>query len=632
MGRPRSKRRCSRCAAIDFRAVFRGKLNSVDLDSPSTWKPHECDACDFFLRSLGFYLRRPRSGNTELSALDESVLLLGNRTSPPRVAGTISIGFNVADRFGLRDFVRSPVYLGPKIYTTPPTIDWHFAQDWVRQDTIKGSHVGQEEVSLGHTLLYPGLPLSKEDALVVIDCKSRKLVTVTPETDYVTLSYVWGSQSNALGFDCAPGLSLPRLPPTIEDSMYVCLKLGYQHLWVDRYCIPQTNATEKYRIIQRMDDIYADSTLTIVACAGNSPQYGLPGVSRLRERAPGLSVELFLCLLALPVVDAIHESVWARRGWTYQEALLSQRRLYFTDSQLYFEGFGSVRCEWAATKPEIWVPWIFSQLELLKYPEQIYDCIVNYSKRELSFEGDRLSAISGILASFARRHRMRHIWGMPYMSADESFKVATGSGRISLRYSLCFDTPETSSRLNTFPSWSWLGWKHLLWPSTEWPDHAPNLLTIWPELSCGSIISWSDYDKNYNSLTRYDLQLSHFIHIRAYMSSIVHIDIVREHSEYTQTATIELADGTKLVTLDGGRVLNRVKHCLLRLLLVHMPRWHSRNIDLHLLVEDCGDHWERVHLIHARCESCHNYLFIQDHTACRLVPGPPGTLRTIRLG
>ena len=390
-----------------------------------------------------------------------------------------------------------------------------------------------------------------------------------------------------------------------------------------------------------MDEIYADSALTIVACAGTDPQYGLPGVTRLRRELPSILVEGPWYLQALPMVNDIHTSLWASRGWTYQEALLAQRKLYFTDFQLYFEGAHSVQCEWATrstNKPTEDAPWILSQVDYLGNPDRIYDCINSYSRRKVTFESDALNAMLGIFAVFQRRHQVRHMWGMPYMSTHEGVDAGRKARLPSLWVSLSF-TNSGRVRRKAYPSWSWLGWSvqlsrsvELLWSSDyDWSQNgAAFVLNIWPELVSGSVISWSDFEKNYEGQTRHADPPSRFIHVQAYMSPIISCF----------GTSLESADGTTLQILDDeGRSKERIERRAEKFLLIHIPlHWHDEA--QHLLVEDLGDHWERVQLLSTSCldnwecnkkseeeraEGCNNCRFHYRRN-------PVGTLRTIRLG
>jgi hypothetical protein len=72
---------------------------------------------------------------------------------------------------------------------------------------------------------------------------------------------------------------LSDLPNTIKDDMKVTIQLGYQYLWVDKYCINQNPAHRDLATqLGQMDLIYHCAAVTIVAAAGNDADYGLSGV------------------------------------------------------------------------------------------------------------------------------------------------------------------------------------------------------------------------------------------------------------------------------------------------------------------------------------------------------------------
>lgn len=80
-----------------------------------------------------------------------------------------------------------------------------------------------------------------------------------------------------------------------------------------------------------MHQIYQHADLTIVAAAGDSSDYGLPGMgSKRRHRQPYAVVgdNLFVSTLPDPSF-AIMKSKWMTRAWTYQEAVFSCRLKLF---------------------------------------------------------------------------------------------------------------------------------------------------------------------------------------------------------------------------------------------------------------------------------------------------------------
>ncbi|KAK0711809.1 heterokaryon incompatibility protein-domain-containing protein, partial [Lasiosphaeris hirsuta] len=188
----------------------------------------------------------------------------------------------------------------------------------------------------------------------VIDCETLMIIPATANTRWVALSYVWRLAvpdipiTNILPPPTEPNsLRLPDLiPALIVDAMTVVKNLGYRYLWVDRYCINQDDKDEVRDQIAQMDRIYRGADFTIIA-AGDSN--GLAGVGGNTKR-PNLDVFNFNATTTLYETDPnpiaeIRRSPWFTRGWTFQEAILSRRRLFFTNSQALFECTTSTWCE-----------------------------------------------------------------------------------------------------------------------------------------------------------------------------------------------------------------------------------------------------------------------------------------------
>jgi hypothetical protein len=87
-----------------------------------------------------------------------------------------------------------------------------------------------------------------------------------------------------------------------------------------------------------MDKIYQNAYLTLIAGAGQGPDHGLPGI---RDRRVGTRVEARIgsqtaYVISPHPVNNLLRSKWNSRAWVYQEAALSQRRLIFTDEEIFF--------------------------------------------------------------------------------------------------------------------------------------------------------------------------------------------------------------------------------------------------------------------------------------------------------
>jgi hypothetical protein len=88
------------------------------------------------------------------------------------------------------------------------------------------------------------------------------------------------------------------------------------------------------------------------------------------------------------------DSQWNTRGWTYQEALLSRRRLVFSDTNTYFQRRLDRHFDGLATAD--YVPRAFPRDGVGLEIWDIYERIQGYYRRELSFDTNIFNAFSGM--------------------------------------------------------------------------------------------------------------------------------------------------------------------------------------------------------------------------------------------
>jgi hypothetical protein len=147
----------------------------------------------------------------------------------------------------------------------------------------------------------------------VIDVDEHCVTNLPSESEYVALSYVWGTNreeqfqlttSNLVRLEATHSLKNEKLPRTIEDSMEMCRRVGQRYLWVDRLCIAQDARPEhKAAQLDQMYAIYHQASFTIIALAGDA-SYGLPGVSRPKSNRPRtLSFENFAISERVPDIN-----------------------------------------------------------------------------------------------------------------------------------------------------------------------------------------------------------------------------------------------------------------------------------------------------------------------------------------
>ncbi|KAK3352045.1 heterokaryon incompatibility protein-domain-containing protein [Neurospora tetraspora] len=379
----------------------------------------------------------------------------------------------------------------------------------------------------------PSFPLSDTIAgLCLIDCHTRKIVPAVGlgKPQYVTLSYVWGT-SGATSMTTPTLPEGDELPKIVSDAMIVTLNLGYKYLWVDRYCIPQDDPYAKQIQIHNMGSIYSLSILTIIGAAGEDAEYGLPGVSS-PPRVPQLWTTIpcdggnnkMPLIYFNPPDTEIRTAKWHSRGWTYQEGLLSKRRLVFSDRHVYFQcqemhTTGELNFDgrkWGYQKPR-WKrhhlarryevgKFISKKEAVFPYPwdwdweSSLWERVGEFMNRTLSHDMDGLDAMKGIIQTYREQSPLRFVWGLPYRGLEHP-RVPESHKEVEYRpsppagiffeidthpaVSICEvlgslfwkdewlakaghaarSSTEVSPRRTVLPSWTWAGWKSL--PSHE---------------------------------------------------------------------------------------------------------------------------------------------------------------------
>jgi hypothetical protein len=213
-------------------------------------------------------------------------------------------------------------------------------------------------------------------------------------------------------------------------------------------CIDQSDKSEKHRFIQNMDQIYTQAQLTIVDAAGKNPHYGLPGVgSRPRSLMDCINFGKVQFMRQLRLGVDIPKSPWWTRAWTYQEGVLSRRKLIFTDHQVFYVCSKMILPETLTVRHGIESftdPVAFNGITLSSGPTAYVSFLNDISKRSLSHPSDALNACLGIL----KATNTIHIWGTPIVPHRE----------LRYEFALCWQHKAVAPRRHQFPSWSWVGW------------------------------------------------------------------------------------------------------------------------------------------------------------------------------
>jgi hypothetical protein len=286
------------------------------------------------------------------------------------------------------------------------------------------------------------------------------------EARYAALSHCWGTHqpiktTSTTIAQMKASISWEGLSKVFQDAIAVARQLGLQWIWVDSLCIIQDSKADWEIESSKMCNYYENAYITISA---SSSENGTAPFLRERERHWWPEKFTFVC------DDGTESYVMARRhqgssmaqmledlgplasrGWVWQENVLSSRILHYTQAELIWECKSEIVSEDGA-RPLGFYSMGLSQ-KLLRAKEDPYSTwnylIESYSVRKLTFESDKLPAVSGVAT------RIHAIVGSEYLA---------GLWKANMPNDLCWSvdyisSPSSEPQLhpNSFiaPSWSW---------------------------------------------------------------------------------------------------------------------------------------------------------------------------------
>jgi hypothetical protein len=327
---------------------------------------------------------------------------------------------------------------------------------------------------------------SAEDVLPksvrVLDVARMAIVPAPPACRFVALSYVWGgpgeqywtTKANLKQRSRRGGLDASLLPGTISDTIQLTHQLDERYLWIDALCIVQDDPADKAVQIGVMELIYGSSVFTIFASDSTSARDPLPGV-RPNSRDPQQQVTKIQGLhLAVPnsLNHAIANSAWNQRGWTYQEVMLSRRRIFLTTHQMCFECNEDMWCEGVVAEPVGYPRTAIpsgghggrafvrvQQDDSQAYLKAYVDIIKEITQRRFTVETDIVDAITALLNALTKGYEVAggiakaFQFGIPLVDLEEALlwqpaANATHSRRVP-----------ANGISAPWPSWSWAAWR-----------------------------------------------------------------------------------------------------------------------------------------------------------------------------
>ncbi|KAI2780455.1 HET-domain-containing protein [Daldinia loculata] len=384
-------RLCSTCERLELDVLFRDETSQQAIGWISEYDDPDCPFCNLISEAVDRAWGtsdKGLAGKCELFIQSRSPLsvqedgytrhphpriLLATNQEPPkfhhnqmplRQVDRVKTGFIIAEIESLPNDASEVNYLPRR--EIGKHVDIALVKGWLDECQRHQHSRPSKEQNVDNDLFQPQSPFR------LIDVDRDCIVEKDKRCGYVALSYVWGDTPTILcsgdkNQETIPILVTPRenikyvkadkslsesgtksrlagrIPRTVRDAMEFTRRIGMRYLWVDTLCIIQDDHKDRDRLIARMGDIYNSATVTIIAAAGRNSDAGLSGISPRAGRpikpvpistSDGAVLNLSVCLSSL--CEEVRRETWNTRGWTFQEQSLSQRCLYFTADEVFF--------------------------------------------------------------------------------------------------------------------------------------------------------------------------------------------------------------------------------------------------------------------------------------------------------
>jgi hypothetical protein len=193
-------------------------------------------------------------------------------------------------------------------------------------------------------------------------------------------------------------IPLEILTKTFRDAVDLCRRLEIYFLWIDSLCIKQDDAEDWKSQAPEMAGIYENAILTIAASMSVN---GLGGL--YAENQPNYLSANGLCIqeqgTKFPTRPSISLKAWPllKRGWVFQERKLSRRMIHFGTEEVVWECKSDIARE-SGGYCSRHLPTTGADSLSARWKNYVRV----YSELQLTFEKDKLIALSGIAKRTAK--------------------------------------------------------------------------------------------------------------------------------------------------------------------------------------------------------------------------------------
>ncbi|KAK4208590.1 heterokaryon incompatibility protein-domain-containing protein [Rhypophila decipiens] len=315
---------------------------------------------------------------------------------------------------------------------------------------------------------------------------------------YVCLSHCWGSkqplQTTTRNIENHQrNIPWDMFPVVYKEAILISWELGIKYVWIDSLCIVQDSVIDWQRESASMCNVYAGSYLTVAATSSADCSVSMlepllsEGPREERERTtecrisnqddleqPGHSL--------ISMVESKH-GYWDHdfaafydiyrhmpllsRAWTYQEQLLSPRLIHLTPTELVWQCKRGVLCNCGYMNfsgAEFDLPF-YRVMETESSQSGDSDgrqiaslwrsIVMRYSKRQLTYDKDKLPALSGLAHMFSQKRPGAKYLAGAWRDADSPSLLLDLMWHRRIELTARNDNGETRCKDWVAPSFSW---------------------------------------------------------------------------------------------------------------------------------------------------------------------------------
>ncbi|EXL98362.1 heterokaryon incompatibility protein-domain-containing protein [Fusarium oxysporum II5] len=257
---------------------------------------------------------------------------------------------------------------------------------------------------------------------------------------YIALSHRWGAVQPLMLLESLrdtffKNIPFDTIPPTFQDAIRLANALEVEYIWIDSLCIIQDSKDDWQTEATHMASVYSLAYVTISATAAQDSAAGLreqhsmlkhpceiiPSWTGFENQIPPVPVRI---VNRSAFCDAVLAQPLFRRGWVFQEWILSPRTIHVARDQLWWtsasdmtsggfaanetcEGFDfDVHREYIHTMAPGTIYSMESQSE--ESLQLVWHTLLQeYMSRSLTFESDRLVAFVGIASFYQSQAKIK---------------------------------------------------------------------------------------------------------------------------------------------------------------------------------------------------------------------------------